>query len=411
MPKTHTYDYKLLFDNKTVGIIIVNQDGVLIEANDFASRMFGYSTSDMTNGLMRIDNLVPKNLSDRHSRNRKAYNKNPHMKIMGQGIDLKAQRKDGSIFPVEVSLSPYESDGQSFTIAFINDITIRKNGELKIKKQNQELEQVKKQLEKLNQELEEKVVQRTHTLLETMTELESSRNELKEALKQERELGELKSRFVSMASHEFRTPLSTILSSAELIKKYIESEKTEHCERHINRIKSSVEHLNNVLEDFLSIGRIEEGQVKVNVEKFSLTTEIENTVAEIQELTQRNQTIHFFKDKTIEVYSDKHLFKIALSNILSNAIKFSKDGGKIEVHLHRKNNFISVQVKDYGIGIPKSEHKRLFYRFFRASNSSGVQGTGLGTYIAKKYINILGGEVTFESAENTGTTFYINLPL
>lgn len=411
MPSTHHYDYKLLFDNKTVGIIIVNQSGTIIEANDFVSELFGYGAQELTDNLMTIDNLVPKNLYHKHQSNRQAYNKNPHTRVMGQGLDLFAQRKDGSVFPVEVSLSPYEIDGSLYTIAFITDITIRKSSELKIKKQNLELQQIRQELQKLNLELEKKVEERTYTLQETLKELEHSRNELEEALKQEKELGELKSRFVSMASHEFRTPLSTILSSAVLIGKYIETQQPDHCDRHIQRIMSSVEHLSTILEDFLSIGRIEEGEIKVNFEAFDIVADIHAIVSEMRELSKAQQTITILNSIPVFVKSDRLLFKIALSNIISNAIKFSHDDGVIEISLEKNEGNFTIQVKDSGIGIPILDQKRLFFRFFRASNSSSIQGTGLGTYIAQKYINAMGGEINFQSNPDQGTTFYITLPL
>lgn len=411
MPRTHHYDYKLLFDNKTVGIIIVNQLGEIIEANDFVSDLFGYKTNELTNSSITIDHLVPKNLHYKHQSNRQAYNKNPHTRVMGLGLDLFAQRKDGSVFPVEVSLSPYEIDKQLYTIAFITDITVRKSSELKIKKQNLELKQIRQELQRLNLELEKKVEERTHTLQETLKELEQSRNELEEALKEEKELGELKSRFVSMASHEFRTPLSTILSSAVLIDKYIEAQQFTHCSRHIQRIRSSVEHLSSVLEDFLSIGKIEEGKIEVNIERFNIVEEIHTIVSEMEELFKPQQTIKILNTSPFIVKSDRHLFKIALSNIISNAIKFSDDNGKIEIFLEKHEDHFIIHIKDNGIGIPLSEQKRLFFRFFRASNASSIQGTGLGTYIAQKYVNTLGGEIEFESTPNVGTTFYIKLPL
>lgn len=409
MPSVAKYDYKLLFDNKTVGIIIVNKMGQIVEANDYASELFGYTTDELLQ--MSVEDLVPRDVSSRHKSHRDSYAGHPHTRIMGLGMDLYAQRKDHSVFPVEISLSPFEKDGNTLTTAFIIDSTVRKANEQKIKRQNQELEQIRQELQKLNQELERKVEERTFTLQETLQELESSRNELKEALKKEKELGELKSRFVSMASHEFRTPLSTILSSASLISRYIVAHQPDNCERHIHRIKSSVEHLNSVLEDFLSIGRIEEGLIKVNHEEFNIVEEVENIATEMRELAKPGQSIVVRPTVPVQVTSDKHLLKIAFSNLISNAIKFSHEDGVIEVVLEKKADKYLIHVKDYGIGIPYEDQKHLFARFFRASNSSNIQGTGLGIYIVKRYIDIIGGEISFESIPNKGTTITIELPL
>lgn len=409
MPNSEKYDYKLLFDNRTVGIIIVNKQGKIVEANAYASELFGYSTLELLE--MSVEDLVPREVKSRHSAHREGYIKQPHTRVMGSGMDLYAQRKDGSVFSVEISLSPFEKAGDTLTTAFIIDSTARKTNEQKIKRQNQELEQIRQELEKLNLELEKKVEERTFKLQETLVELEFSRNELKDALDKEKELGELKSRFVSMASHEFRTPLSTILSSAGLINRYIGAKQIENCDRHIHRIKSSVEHLNSVLEDFLSIGRIEEGLIKVNYEEFDIAEEIRNIINEMKELAKPNQSIVIKSQETAILNSDKHLLKIAFSNLVSNAIKFSHDDGEIEVFLEKKSDTFAIHVKDNGIGIPYEDQKHLFGRFFRGSNSSNIQGTGLGIYIVKRYVDILNGQISFVSTPNIGTTITIELPL
>ncbi|MCO5231317.1 MAG: PAS domain-containing sensor histidine kinase [Chitinophagales bacterium] len=405
----HKYDFNLLFNNKTVGILIVNSSGKIIEANSFITDQFGYNYDELIN--MSVDDLAPSEVAKHHSHHRNSYEKNPHARIMGAGLDLYGKKKDGSIFPIEISLSPFVKDGQSYTTAFIMDISIRKANEEKINKQNQELQLIKKELQEFNLELENKVSQRTSELEETLSKLEDSKNELKDALDKERELGELKSRFLSMASHEFRTPLSTILSSVGLIKRYIENEQVQNCERHIERIRTSVEHLNAVLEDFLSLGKIEEGQIKMNNEDFDINEEIENIVVEMRDLSRAGQTIMVFPSEKTILYTDKHLLKIAFSNLLSNAIKFSQEYSTIEVILEKESNQFLIHVKDYGIGIPLEDQKHLFMRFFRASNSSNIQGTGLGLFIVKRYIDILKGSLSFVSTPNKGTTITIALPI
>lgn len=410
MPKYPSFNFKLLFENKTVGIIIVHTSGKIIESNQFAADLFGYTIEEMTRQGMLVEQLVPHEHYHKHQKNRSFYKENPHTRIMGLGLNLLGKRKDGSVFPVEISLSPHNENGEIYTTAFITDITIRKAHEEKIKLQNTELENIGKELEKLNSALEKKVEERTHKLEKALHDLELSRSEIERALEQEKELGEMKSRFVSMASHEFRTPLSTILSSASLLKKYIDNKQTGNCERHVDKIKSSVEYLNNILEDFLSIDQIETGEVNLNLEKFDATLKIKNMIAEIHELVTRGQTIHFEEHEAVFIQSDKLLFKVALSNILSNAIKFSKDSGHVKVSLLLEENSLTISVQDEGIGIPKADQKHLFTRFYRATNSSNIQGTGLGTYIAKKYVEILGGSISFHSTQNKGTTFKIKLP-
>ncbi|MCO5247726.1 MAG: PAS domain-containing sensor histidine kinase [Chitinophagales bacterium] len=409
MPSRVKYDYKTLFENTSVGIVISDVNGRIIDANPYSADLFGYDLEEFLE--LYIKDLLPENSKNKHAAHHSAYNAHPKARVMGMGLDIYGMKKDKSIFPLEISLNPFEKDGERYTTSFIVDITLRKKWEEELKKQNQKLELVKQELQLLNQELEEKVEARTFTLKATLQELRASRNEIKDALTKEKELGELKSRFVSMASHEFRTPLSTILSSASLIHRYLESGQIDKCDKHINRIKSSVEHLNSVLDDFLSIGRIEEGLIKLNFEEFDVYTEVENIVVEMRELSKSHQKIELINKGSATIITDKHLLKIAFSNLLSNAIKFSPVDGLIVVTTEKKQKSVILTVKDNGVGIPEAEQKRLFIRFFRASNVQNIQGTGLGLYIVKRYMNLIGGQINIQSVANEGTSISIELPL
>jgi signal transduction histidine kinase len=360
---------------------------------------------------MCVDDLVPEDLKNTHLTHRKHYNQNPRTRVMGAGHDLFGLKKDGSVFPIEISLSPFEKDGGHLITAFITDASTRKHNEWKIRRQNEELEKIKNELQELNAELEKKVGDRTKILQETLYELEASRNELAEALEKEKELGELKSRFVSMASHEFRTPLSAILSSAGLLERYMDLGQLDKCSRHIHRIKSGVDHLNVVLEDFLSLGKIEEGRIQVKMEEVNVGEKLNKVGSEMQELTKPGQHIVISGDTDVVIHSDRALLRNALINLLNNAIKFSDEGADIEMCAERKNGSILIHIKDHGIGIPEEEHKHLFDRFFRASNASNIQGTGLGLYIVKRYVEMINGQLSFDSKSGVGTTFTIQLPV
>lgn len=402
------YDFRVLFENKTVGIIISDSSGRIIEANVYAGVLFGYTPCELRD--LSVDDLVPKEMKRAHQHHRDDYNLKPRTRVMGAGLDLRGQKKDGNTFPIEISLSPFEKDGQHMIIAFIMDATIRKENETKIKRQNEELNNIKLLLEVLNAELEEKVSDRTKILQETLYELESSRNELSEALEKEKELGELKSRFVSMASHEFRTPLSTILSSAALMARYLEQGQIDKCHKHINRIKSGVDHLNAVLEDFLSLGKIEDGRVQFQPETFLLEERLQQLASEMQEIAKPNQMINVTCNSSYQIFTDKAILRNALINLISNAIKFSEEGCSVDVKAEKVNDYYEISITDHGMGIPEEEQKHLFDRFFRASNVSNIQGTGLGLYIVKSYIEMMNGNISFISEQGKGTTFTIHLP-
>ena len=259
-------------------------------------------------------------------------------------------------------------------------------------------------------ELENKVMERTLILQEALQELEKSQQELSEALDKEKELNEIKSRFVSMASHEFRTPLSTILSSASLIAKYKLTEDDEKREKHTMRIKSSVKHLNELLEDFLNIGKLEEGRVQTEVQLFDVPDFLQDVVDEMTALLKPGQRINLDISGERMFQTDKRLLKNILINLLSNAIKFSEVDKIIEISGINPGTRLNLQIKDQGMGIPAEDLPHLFSTFYRAKNVVNIQGTGLGLHIVKRYIDMLNGEISLDSRLNEGTTFNILLP-
>jgi signal transduction histidine kinase len=330
---------------------------------------------------------------------------------MGQNRDLFARKKDGSEFPVEVSLGYYRQDQKLFVIAFIVDITQRKSSELELRNRQQQLEKITDDMRRLNAGLEAKVEQRTHTLREALQELEKSQEELSAALSKEKELNEIKSRFVSMASHEFRTPLSTILSSANLLSRYTTTEDQDKRDKHIKRTKDAVKHLNVLLEDFLSVGKLEEGKVVAGPGPFGLREVLEEVTEEMQALTKKGQRIqcHYQGDQVI--VSDKRMVKNILINLLSNAIKFSDEGAPIELAAESRHaGGAVISVRDKGIGVSAEDQQHLFTSFFRGANVINIEGTGLGLHIVQRYVDLLHGTISLESALGEGTCVTIGLP-
>lgn len=398
-----------LFENATEGIVLTDGTGKIVLLNPAAERIFGYSSLELVGN--RIEMLVPDSAKGQHYAHRKEYYHHPGNRSMGSGRDLYARRKDGTEFPVEVSLSHYRQKESMFVIAFIVDITLRKKAEESMIRQQKQLEKITNDIRKLNTELEIKVEERTQILKEALTKLEQSQNELRDALDKERQLNEIKSRFVSMASHEFRTPLSSVLSSASLLSKYTQTEDQEKRNKHINRIKDSVKHLNEILEDFLSLGRLDENKVMVSHTTFDLEELLRETAEELRPVLKKGQQVVVEHTGEKMVRTDKRLIKNILINLSSNAAKFSGEGKPIVVKSLVRGPYITLDVIDRGIGIPEEDQLHLFSSFFRGSNALNIQGTGLGLHIVKRYADLLHGTVHLQSKLDEGTVITIQVPL
>jgi PAS domain S-box-containing protein len=390
--------FEALFNHASMGILMADKAGTIITANKLAQVQFGCGKEQLSG--KKVEELIPQRFRKNHIHHREQYNKEPKPRVMGTGFDLFALRMDGTEFPVEISLSNFNTPDGDFVIAFIIDITQRKQIEADMRRQQQ-------QIEKLNDELEGRVELRTKQLQEAMDLLEQSKEELSKSLSKERELGDMKSRFVSMASHEFRTPLSTILSSASLLAKYTKSEEQEKRDRHILRIKSSVNNLTDILNDFLSIGKMEDGKIKLSPVMFDLEALLGSIASDMQNQLKQGQEIVYSFSGDKMIWLDPSLLRNAVINLLSNAIKFSAESEAIQLTGVNAGGKVTICVKDNGIGISAEDQKHLFERFFRANNAVNIQGTGLGLHIVAKYVELLGGEIDYKSELEIGTSFTI----
>lgn len=397
-----------LFENATEGIILTNGSGKIVLVNPAAERTFGYNARELIGNPVEI--LIPDSIKPHHHQLREGFYKNPSNRVMGHGRDLYAKRKDGDKIPVEVSLSFYRREEELFVIAFIVDITHRKKIEQSMLEQQKELEQLANDMRKLNTQLEAKVEERTIILREALEKLEQSQTELSEALDKEKQLSEMKGRFVSMASHEFRTPLSTVLSSASLLSKYTTTEDQDKRDRHVEKIRNSVKHLNDILEDFLSLGKLNEGKVEAHCSEFDLKAFLEDTLDEMKGLLKENQHINYEHHGSVVVSSDKKLLKNIIINLTSNAIKFSEAGKDINVSSSIIENAMKITIADRGMGISETDLEHLYSSFYRGKNAVNVQGTGLGLHIVKRYLDLLGGEIDVSSKLDEGTTFTLMIP-
>ena len=618
MPEENKQIFETLFHSASEGIIIVNERGTIVKANPSAKVMFGYN--DTLEG-MSVDMLLPENLRKSHLKHRGKYNQDPKTRAMGQNLELFGRHLDGTIFPVEVSLSPSKVDGNIVVIAFVIDITERRkreqvelnmgrmfnqsfneiyifdSGSLKFIRVNQaaidnlgynmdELQQMtpldikpeftissyadkieplrqgapkiqfetshqrkdgsiypvevhlqlitfdmkqvfmaivmditerKKAEQRLlnySRQLEEMVQERTKKLHESqkmynaiarnfpdgmisvfdkdyryvfvegkelyalgitsemllgmpyldrlapevaeqtkhelmdvfkgesksieiqfrknyyvleavpirdtdgsishilvieknITKRKQDEEKVRKALKHERELSELKSRFVSTASHEFRTPLSTILSSVSLLSRYSSEEDQPKREKHIQRIKNSVHHLTGILNDFLSLDKLETGAVKDHPVNFDLDEFVQDVCDQLTPTLKKHQRIQYCHSGQNQVYLDKQTLNNILYNLISNASKYSDQ--PIELSTSLSNGQLIIVIKDQGIGISEQDQKHLFEKFFRSKSTINTPGTGLGLNIVKKYVDIIGGEIDVFSILGEGTTFTVKL--
>ncbi|HUM46691.1 MAG TPA: PAS domain S-box protein [Chitinophagales bacterium] len=397
--------FEALFDHATVGVVVARANGEITMINSLGEKLFGYSREKLIGE--KVEKLIPMEYNSRHVKHRNSFVEDPAPRPMGADRNLFAQKSDGTKFPVEISLSSYKIDNELFVIAFVIDITIRKQNEDAIRNQRDELEKSAIEIRELNVQLEKRVEERTLALRETLRQLEMSREELRIALEKERELGDLKSRFVSMASHEFRTPLSTILSSAALIDRYVHGDEQVNRSKHVNRIKENVRNLTDILEDFLSLGKIEEGIVLPKPEQLNIPAFFNEIIHDLDSLKKSSQNISYVHEGDAIFTIDKHLLKNILINLLTNAIKFSNDDGSIVVNSLLKKGQFRFSVKDQGIGISKEDKEHLFDRFFRGRNAANIKGTGLGLHIVSKYLELLNGKIDCKSKLNQGTEFII----
>ena len=325
------------------------------------------------------------------------------LKLRQQSKDVTGLRKDGSMFPLEVKLGTYKYGKEVFVMAFLTDISERKESEQAIRS--------------LNLELEQKIRDRTEALASTVVKLEQQITETEEAEKElelmlakEKHLNELKSRFVSIASHEFKTPLSTILSSAYLIQMYTQAEEQVKRNKHIERIVHSVNNLTSILNEFLNVGKLEEGKLMVNPQEIDLESHIKEMMNDCASLLKAGQEIDYIHNGPTNFFTDITLIRHIILNLLTNAIKFSPSDKKVHLWTKIENDRLYVTVRDEGMGIPEEDKKHLFERFFRGSNAMTVQGTGLGLHIVGRYTEMLGGEINCTSQLGKGTSFNLEIP-
>ena len=401
--------FNILLGAVSEGVLVVDRHQKIMETNISLENIFGYEKKELNGQPLHV--LIPQRYHENHGNHFLGFMKNREQRQMGKGRDLYGVRKDGANFPIEIGLNPFEVYGKTYVMAIVIDISERKKQEI--------------QIVELNARLEEKVVSRTKELKEALNELKLTNKELnienikrleaeeetKKALKKEIELNELKTKFLSLVSHEFKTPLSGILTSAMLLGKYQLTEQQENRDKHLKIITDKVHYLNNILNDFLSVEKLETGKVNYSFTEFTLSKVVNEVVYNSNMLLKEGQQIKYPENvDDISLFQDEKIIELALSNLVHNAIKYSPENTIIDLKVSQKAGLTTFIVKDDGIGIPEKDQKNIFKRYFRAGNVIHTQGTGIGLNIVKSHLENLEGSIAFESKVGKGTKVTIKVP-
>lgn len=366
-------------DSSEDAIITKDLKGRITSWNPGAERIFGYAVAEAIG--QHISLIIPPERLAEEKRIIEAISQGKKV----EHFETIRRTKSGQAIPISLTISPIRDSSGHITGAskIARDITRQKLVEEKLKT--------------YTSQLEEMVSKRT--------------SELDLALTKEREVGKLKSRFVSMASHEFRTPLSAIKLSASLIEKYAEPYADQHIVKHIHKIKHSIDDLASILDDFLSLEKLDSGKVSIAMTEFNIKDYCKETIGEMQLLSKPGQKLVYDHSGTSDrVLLDQQLTRNCLHNLLSNAIKYSPENTTIRLNTQVRADECLLSVADQGIGIPETDQPHLFSAFFRAGNTGSIQGTGLGLNIVARYVGLMNGGVDFKSEPGLGTTFTLRFP-
>jgi len=402
--------FQILAEAISEGIVVVDETQNIITINSSTEELFGYKNGELKGQPLNI--LIPTNFHTKHDNHFKSFYKKSEKRTMGRGRNLFALHKSGRQFPVEVGLNPFVIDGEKYVMALVIDISERikseqvirelnANLEEKIKKRTKQLNLSVDQLKELNKDLEDEIEKRIE-----------AENKIKSALQKEKELNELKTKFLSLVSHEFKTPLSGILTSSVLVGKYKDTEQQNKRDKHLKTIIDKVNYLNSILNDFLSIERIDSGKVKYRFTSFMLSKVVNEAIYNANMLLKPGQRINYPKDiDDVIINQDEKILELILSNLINNAIKYSPQNSNIYLEFILNQKKLIFKIIDEGIGIPLEDQKNIFQRYFRAENALLEQGTGIGLNIVKGHVESLGGNINFTSEENKGSTFTVELPI
>ena len=364
--------FRELLEAAPDAIIEVDQEGCIVLLNRVTEALFGYTREELLG--KPVEMLVPDAARGRHHRHRANYQSHPSTRPMGSGLTLEGLRKDGSRFPVEISLSPTQSDQGFRVTAVIRDVSDRKKAEAALTATYRELAERNMEVERANR---------------------------------------LKSEFLASMSHELRTPLHTVIGFAELLGEQTQGPLNEKQKRFIEHIHKDSLHLLALINDVLDLSKIEAGRLSLRPEVFDFSAVLDESLASIRPQGQaKSQLFEIEIDKPLPLEADRLRVKQVLVNLLSNAVKFTPEGGRIRVEARAQDGETRITVSDTGIGIPEEEHITVFDMFYQVSETTkGVrEGTGLGLAITKRLVEEHGGRIWVESKPGQGSRFTFTIP-
>jgi len=379
--------YRKLLEAAPDAILEVDRQGRIVLVNLQAERLFGYRRTELLG--TGVEFLIPDRFRGRHPGHRDSFFEHPIMRPMGTGLELYARRADGSEFAVDVTLSPYDSDGTGRVICVVRDVTERKLAE--------------EQIQTLNQHLE----QRTAELVATNKELELRNREVER-------VNRLKDEFLASMSHELRTPLNSIIGFSDLLAEQGAANFNPKQKRFLGHIQQGSRHLLELINDILDLSKIEAGRLELKYEDFEVSQAVAEVVATVRPIaTAKNIQFDSTVAADLFLYADRLRFKQVLYNLLSNALKFTPAGGQVSIEGSEERRAVRFLVADTGIGIPTGEQEAIFESFHQVGTTTkGVrEGTGLGLAITKRLVEQHGGSIWVESELGKGSRFFFTLPL
>jgi len=368
--------FRELIENAPDAILQVDAAGTIVIANRTAETMFGYSHQELLDNS--VDELIPKANRAGHAAHRAEFAAAGQSRPMGAGLDLRARRRDGTEFPVEISLSPVHTKNGTHVTAVIRDVTERKRTEERVR-----------------------LLQESY-----MMELESRH-------KESERVNNLQSEFMASVSHELRTPLHTIIGFSELLGEQEHGTLNADQQRFLHHIHADAEHLLGLINDVIDLSRVEAGRLKVHTENLSLRAAVSEAVNAISAMAgAREVAIREGLCPDVTVLADPLRLRQILYNLLSNGVKFTKPGGEVSVAAKFEGDFVHITVSDTGIGLQAEECSRVFDKFYQVGfTSAGVrEGTGLGLAICKQLVEMQGGKIWVESEPGRGSRFQFTLP-